>query len=104
MSENHDQSCLDRSCLGRSCLDRSFPVRMCCACRKRKEKTELIRFVNKDNNIIIDNKYKESGRGAYLCRDKECIKKAKKIKALNRALKANIVDEFYDKIESDLIL
>ena len=69
----------------------------------RREKIDLIRFVKQDNRIVVDKEYKASGRGAYLCRDKECIKKAKKIKALNRALKVNVADEFYDEIESDLI-
>lgn len=81
---------------------KNIPVRMCCACRKRFDKTSLIKFIIEDNNIAVDYNYKKFGRGAYLCNNVECFKKAKKIKALSRALKINAGEEEYDKLESDL--
>lgn len=81
---------------------RSQPIRMCCACKQRKEKYLLDKFVIKNNNVIIDKYYKESGRGAYICKNIECLNKAKKYKALNKALKININDEIYDQLKKEL--
>ncbi|MBP0979749.1 MAG: YlxR family protein [Oscillospiraceae bacterium] len=54
-----------------------LPIRMCCVCRKHKQKNELNKFVIKDNDIIFDKFYKEFGRGAYICKDVCCLKKLK---------------------------
>ena len=83
-------------------FEKNIPIRMCCACRKRFDKSSLIKFVLEDNNIAIDHNHKKFGRGAYLCNNMECFKKAKKIKALNRALKINASEDEYNKLESDL--
>ena len=74
------------------------PIRMCVACRKRFPKEELLRIVNKESTPQIDILQKEQCRGIYLCKNYECIDRAKKIKALNRSLKTEIKEEFYDQI------
>ena len=69
---------------------KKVPMRMCVGCRTMKEKRELIRVVlppNGDaNGISIDFKGKKNGRGAYLCCDEACLTKARKTRALERAL------------------
>ena len=69
---------------------KKVPMRMCVGCRTMKEKRELIRVVlppDPDaNGISIDFKGKKNGRGAYLCRDEACLTKARKTRALERAL------------------
>lgn len=56
------------------------PIRMCIACRAGKDKDELIRLVRmSDGQIVPDRSGKAQGRGAYVCKNKECIQKAKKI-------------------------
>ena len=69
---------------------KKIPMRMCVGCRTMKEKRELIRVVlppdGDANGIRIDFKGKKNGRGAYLCHDEACLAKAKKTRALERAL------------------
>ncbi len=75
------------------------PQRMCIVCRSMKSKLELIRVVkNKDGEIFIDDTFKAAGRGAYLCKDKNCINKCIKTKTLNKAFKQQINDETYSKL------
>lgn len=82
---------------------KKIPQRKCIACNDRDSKRELIRIVkNKDGEIFIDITYKANGRGAYICKDKECLEKAIKSKALNRAFKTEISQEIYEKLKMEL--
>lgn len=67
-----------------------IPARTCIACRQTKDKTDLIRFVKTPSGIIIDKTGKCEGRGAYVCKSYDCLKKAEKSKALNRAFKMEV--------------
>lgn len=78
---------------------KKVPQRKCIACQDRDSKKELIRIVkNKEGEIFIDLTGKANGRGAYICKDCECLKKAIKSKALNRAFKMEVPDEVYEKL------
>ncbi len=67
-------------------------------------KKELIRVVKTPTDeIMIDLTGKKSGRGAYLCGKQSCFKLAKKSKAFDRALKAAVSSEIYDRLEQDFI-
>ncbi len=78
--------------------------RMCIACRQMKDKKMLLRIVkNKENEISIDLTGKQNGRGAYICKDSECLNKLKKQKSLNKAFKMNISEEIYKQIEEVLL-
>ena len=57
---------------------------------------------NKEGEIFIDLTGKANGRGAYICKDSECLKKAIKSKALNRAFKMEVPDEVYEKLLVEL--
>ncbi|MDD4496304.1 MAG: YlxR family protein, partial [Eubacteriales bacterium] len=60
----------------------------------------LIRIVrNKDEQVLADPTGKSNGRGAYLCKNPDCIEKARKQKGLARALDAKIPDELYDNLK-----
>ena len=72
------------------------PERMCVACRQMKQKNELIRIVKSDNTVTLDISQKLGGRGAYICKSKECIDTAKKRKALSKHFKMAINEEIYD--------
>ncbi len=66
---------------------KKIPMRMCVACREMKPKKELIRIVRTpEGPVEADLTGKKNGRGAYLCRSEECLEKAIKIHALDRAL------------------
>ena len=79
------------------------PTRMCVVCRQMKPKTELIRaVVNKETlEVCLDKTGKMSGRGAYICKNEQCLQDAKKKKSLERALDIKISDDFYEDIKKD---
>ena len=61
-----------------------------------KPKRELIRVVRSpEGGVTLDFKGKSPGRGAYICRDAQCLKKARKSKALERSLDISIPEELY---------
>jgi len=79
------------------------PQRMCVSCREMKDKNTLVRVVkNSEGEIFVDMTGKANGRGAYICRDKECFAKLKKQKGLSKAFKCPIDEEIYKKIEGEL--
>ncbi len=78
-------------------------MRTCIGCREQKPKKELIRVVkNKEEEIFIDLSGKANGRGAYLCKSKDCLEKAIKSKALNRAFSTEIDEETYEKLKESI--
>ena len=80
---------------------KSIPQRTCSVCRTQKDKSELLRVVkNKDNVIKVDETGKQSGRGAYICYDMECLEKAQKSKRLEKALEIKIEDEIYEQMKN----
>ena len=73
-------------------------------CRQAKNKKDLIRVVrDKEGNVSVDATGKLNGRGAYICPDKECLKKAIKNKGLEKTLKiSGIGEEIYSQLEKEL--
>ncbi len=79
------------------------PMRMCAGCRGRAPKKELIRVVRTpEGELLLDARDKAPGRGAYICRKTECFRKARKSRALERALNISIPPEAYDVLEAAL--
>jgi predicted RNA-binding protein YlxR (DUF448 family) len=79
------------------------PERRCTGCGAKKPKTDLIRVVREpDGNVSLDFKGKKSGRGAYICRDTKCLKKAVKAHRLESNLECSIPDEVYLALEREL--
>ena len=79
---------------------KKIPMRMCSVTRERFPKNELLRIVKTpEGTIEVDLTGKVNGHGAYIKKDLEVLDKAKKSKALNRALECEIPSEVYDKIE-----
>ena len=84
-------------------MQKKIPMRQCLGCREMKPKRELIRAVKSpDGEVSLDFKGKMPGRGAYLCPNEECLKKAMKSKALERAFSKKIPAEIYDAIEKQM--
>ena len=78
---------------------KKLPQRQWVGCRERKEKRELIRVVRSpEGGISLDFKGKKPGRGAYLCPNSECLKKAIRAKALERAFDTRIPQEILDEL------
>ena len=74
-------------------------TRTCIGCREKKNKQELIRIVcNKNNEISVDLKQRLEGRGAYICKNEECLKKVQKGNRLKNALKTKVENEKYEEL------
>ena len=79
------------------------PLRKCIGCGTRRSKSDLIRIVksptNREHiNIFICRGHAE-GRGAYLCKNKNCLNKAKKSRRLERAFSSKIDEQIYNDLE-----
>lgn len=82
---------------------KKVPQRKCIVCSDRTDKKKLMRIVkNKEGEIFIDPTFKANGRGAYICESMECLEKAIKTKALNRAFKIEISQSVYDGLKEEL--
>ena len=82
---------------------KKIPQRQCMGCRERKEKRELIRVVRSPEGAVnLDFRGKAPGRGAYICPDMACLKKAIRSKALERSLEVAIPDEIYARLEQEM--
>ena len=80
------------------------PARRCMACNEQKEKNELLRIVRTpEGNVEIDLTGKKNGRGAYICKSEECLKKIVKSKKLERIFEKEISQEFYDSIRGVIV-
>ena len=84
-------------------MQKKIPQRQCMGCRERKAKRELIRVVRTPEGAVrLDFGGKMNGRGAYLCPDPECLKKAIRAKALERSLEVSIPEEVVAQLEKEM--
>ena len=82
---------------------KKIPMRRCVGCNEHKPKAELLRVVrDPEGGISLDFKGKKSGRGAYICRDVKCLKKARKSHRIDRDLECVISEEVYDAMEQGI--
>ncbi len=83
---------------------KSLPQRTCIGCNTTKNKKDCIRVVkNKEGQIFLDKTGKESGRGAYLCDNIECLEKAIKNKKLERAFDTKIEEKIYEELRGVMV-
>ena len=84
-------------------MPKKIPLRQCVGCREMKPKRDLIRVVRSpEGQISLDFKGKASGRGAYVCPDPECLKRAIRSKALERGLDTAIPQEIYESLTTEM--
>ena len=84
-------------------MEKKIPMRQCLGCREMKPKRELIRAVRSPEGAIsLDFRGKAPGRGAYICPNPQCLRKAVKAHALERAFSAQIPDEIYARLEQEM--
>ena len=82
---------------------RKIPQRQCVGCREMKEKKARLRIVRTpEGEVLLDGTGKKSGRGAYVCHDPACLKRARKSRALERAFETAIPPEVYDALEAQM--
>ena len=81
-------------------MQKKIPMRKCIGCNEQKTKKELVRFVRSpEGDISLDLVGKKSGRGAYICPDTECLKKARKSRRLERIFETTVPDSVYEEAE-----
>ena len=84
-------------------MQKKIPQRQCMGCRERKNKKDMLRVVRGvDGAVTLDFSGKLNGRGAYVCPDPECLKKARKTRALERCLEVEIPEAVYDRMEKEM--
>ena len=84
-------------------MPKKLPMRQCLGCREMKPKRELLRVVRSpEGTVSLDLKGKANGRGAYVCRNSECLKKAIRSKAISRAFETEIPQEIYDAMVAEM--
>ena len=84
-------------------MPKKIPMRQCVGCREMKEKRALIRVVKSpEGEISLDFKGKKPGRGAYLCPNPECLKRARKARALERAFETTLPPAVYEALEEQM--
>lgn len=83
---------------------KKIPMRMCVGCREMHPKKELVRIVRpNEGELHIDKIGKAPGRGAYICPKSECLDRAIKTKAIERALEKKVDAELYEKLRADMV-
>jgi len=84
-------------------MPKKIPMRQCMGCRERRPKKEMIRVVRSpEGEVSLDFHGKKNGRGAYVCPNMECLKKAIRSKALDRSLEVSIPEEIYAQLELEM--
>lgn len=82
---------------------KKVPMRMCTGCGEMKPKKELVRIVRgTEGGISLDVTGKKPGRGAYMCKNAECLKKAKKARRLERAFQCAVPEEIFARLEEEM--
>lgn len=82
---------------------KKFPQRQCIGCGEMKNKKEMIRILKTpEGEFVLDATGRKNGRGAYLCPTMECLKKAIRMKGLERSFKMAIPKEVYEALEKEM--
>lgn len=83
-------------------MNKKIPMRQCVGCGEMKGKKEMMRVLKTpEGPIVLDKTGRKNGRGAYLCMNLDCLKKARKNRGLERSLRMSIPEEVYDGLEKE---
>ena len=83
-------------------MSKKIPMRQCVGCGEMKGKKEMMRVLKTtEGPIVLDVTGKLNGRGAYLCKQKECLQRAHKNKGLERSFKMSIPEEIYNTLDKE---
>lgn len=84
-------------------MNKKIPMRQCVGCGEMKDKKEMLRVIKTaEDEILLDTTGKKNGRGAYICPDGDCLKKAIKTKGLERSLKTAIPQEVIENLTKEM--
>ncbi|MBQ3017803.1 MAG: YlxR family protein [Clostridia bacterium] len=84
-------------------MEKKVPLRKCLGCMSSFPKKDLVRVLKTpEGEVVIDLGGKKSGRGAYICKNSQCLKKALKAKRLQASLETEIPDTIIGELEKEL--
>ena len=82
---------------------KKIPMRQCIGCGEMKSKKEMIRVLKTtEGDIVLDATGRKNGRGAYLCKNPDCLEKAMKSKGLERSLKTAVPEKVYENLAKEM--
>lgn len=85
-------------------MNKKIPMRQCVGCGEMKPKKELLRVIRTaEEEILLDATGRKNGRGAYICGNSECLRKAERSKGLARSLKTEIPVEIYEDLKREMM-
>ena len=85
-------------------MEKKVPLRKCLGCMSSFPKKDLVRVLKTpEGEVILDLSGKKSGRGAYICKNSACLKKALKSKRIQNNLEIEIPDEIISQLEKELL-
>ena len=83
-------------------MAKKIPLRQCVGCGEMKGERDMMRVLKTaEDEICLDITGKKNGRGAYVCKSRECLQKARKNKGLERSFKMSIPSEVYNTLEEE---
>ena len=83
--------------------NKKIPMRQCIGCGEMKPKKEMLRIIKTaEEEILLDTTGRKNGRGAYICPNSECLKKAVKVKGLERSFKMAIPKDVYEMLTKEM--
>ena len=83
-------------------MAKKIPLRQCVGCGEMRGKKDMMRILKtSEDEICLDTTGKKNGRGAYVCRSRECLQQARKNKGLERSFKMSIPGEVYESLEKE---
>ena len=85
-------------------MSKKIPLRQCVGCNEMKSKKDLLRVLKTaEDEVLLDTTGRLNGRGAYLCKNADCLKRAIKQRGIERSLKMNIDKSVYEKLEKEFL-
>lgn len=83
--------------------EKKLPIRRCTGCGEHFPKNTLVRILRTpDGEIVLDTTGKRSGRGAYICKNNSCLKKARQKGRIEQSLECSISDQIYAMLEENI--
>lgn len=80
-------------------IEKKKRPRTCVGCGEESPKRALMRVIRTpEGEVRYDPTGRANGRGAYICSCSECVMKARKKKALSRALKTEVSEDVYETL------
>ncbi|MCR4650467.1 MAG: YlxR family protein [Lachnospiraceae bacterium] len=84
-------------------MEKMVPSRKCIGCGTVRAKNDLLRIVKTDDgSVMIDRAKRHESRGAYICPEVDCLKRAFRTKGLDRSFRMSFPKSVYEDLKKEL--